>query len=212
MRTNDLIKAIAADAGSKSAPMGETATLALIGGAAITATIFFVTLGARPDIAQALQTFRFLFKFMFVVALGVPAAVVAMRLGRPGAVIGQWGRALALAPLLLALGVLMELATVPQPLWTTKLFGTNWRECLTFIPMLSIAPLACILLALRHAAPTNGRLAGAVAGVAAASIAAVFYASHCVDDSPLFVATWYPIAIGIVALVGSLVGARVLRW
>jgi hypothetical protein len=46
----------------------------------------------------------------------------------------------------------------------------------------------------------------------ASGIAATLYASHCTDDSPLFVATWYSLAIGMVALVGYVIGSRVLRW
>jgi hypothetical protein len=38
------------------------------------------------------------------------------------------------------------------------------------------------------------------------------YASHCTDDSPLFVATWYPIATAVVTAAGALIGARVLRF
>ncbi|OYZ89891.1 MAG: hypothetical protein B7Y01_03290, partial [Xanthobacter sp. 17-67-6] len=37
-------------------------------------------------------------------------------------------------------------------------------------------------------------------------------ASHCPDDSPLFVAVWYCSAIAIVVGAGYLMGARVLRW
>ena len=55
-------------------------------------------------------------------------------------------------------------------------------------------------------------LAGAVAGTLAGSLGAALYAAHCVDDSPLFVATWYGLAITVVAVVGALLGARLLRW
>jgi hypothetical protein len=78
--------------------------------------------------------------------------------------------------------------------------------------MLAMAPLGFILLALRHGAPADGHLAGAMAGLAAGSIGALFYATNCTDDSPLFVATWYSIAIGIVVLIGTLIGHKVLRW
>ena len=37
---------------------------------------------------------------------------------------------------------------------------------------------------------------------------ATLYASHCTDDSPLFVATWYTIATALVAAVGALAGSR----
>ena len=78
--------------------------------------------------------------------------------------------------------------------------------------MRPIGPLACTLLALRHGAPTQPGLAGAVAGLIASDIAATLCASNCTDDSPLFVATWYLIAIGIVVLAGDVAGSRCLRW
>ncbi|WP_143202048.1 NrsF family protein, partial [Bradyrhizobium sp. NAS96.2] len=53
---------------------------------------------------------------------------------------------------------------------------------------------------------------GAVAGLLCAGLAATVYASHCTDDSPLFVATWYTLATAIVASVGALMGKRALRY
>ena len=53
---------------------------------------------------------------------------------------------------------------------------------------------------------------GALMQRAAAGLAATLYASHCTDDSPLFVATWYPIATAMVVAAGALIGAKVLRF
>ncbi|MFM9815988.1 NrsF family protein, partial [Streptomyces scabiei] len=61
-------------------------------------------------------------------------------------------------------------------------------------------------------APTRPGSAGAVCGLAASGIAATFYAANCPDDSPLFVATWYPPAVAIVVLAGWAAGRRWLRW
>jgi hypothetical protein len=79
-------------------------------------------------------------------------------------------------------------------------------------PAAGIGPLVTFLLALRHGAPTRPELAGAVAGVLAGGIAATFYAAHCTDDSPLFVVTWYTIAIAGLALVGAAAAHRLVRW
>jgi hypothetical protein len=43
-------------------------------------------------------------------------------------------------------------------------------------------------------------------------VGATLYASHCTDDSPLFVATWYSIATALVAAIGALAGSRMLRF
>jgi hypothetical protein len=118
-----------------------------------------------------------------------------------------------LAPfLLLGAAVVVELTLVPADLWGTKLIGSNAMHCLTIIPLLSIAPLAALLFVMREGAPRNPGIAGALAGAAAAGIAATLYASNCPDDSPLFVASWYPLATLIVAAVGAFAGDRLLRW
>src|SRR5258708_8799527 len=44
------------------------------------------------------------------------------------------------------------------------------------------------------------------------TLAVTLYASHCTDDSPLFVATWYTIATVLVTAIGALAGSRVLRF
>ena len=78
--------------------------------------------------------------------------------------------------------------------------------------MIGVGPLAVLLLAMRHGASTRPSLTGAVAGLVAGGLAATFYAAHCTDDSPLFVATWYPIAIGMLAILGAIAGKILIRW
>jgi hypothetical protein len=93
-----------------------------------------------------------------------------------------------------------------------RLIGHNATHCLSLIPMLSLAPAASLLLALRHGAPARPGLAGAIAGLVAGGFGASLYALTCPDDSTLFVATWYTIAIAVVTAVSSFIGARFLRW
>ncbi|WP_260683900.1 NrsF family protein, partial [Rhizobium laguerreae] len=76
----------------------------------------------------------------------------------------------------------------------------------------ALAPAVFLFLVMRHGAPDHPGQAGAIAALASAGIAATLYASNCPDDSPLFVATWYPIAILIVAAAGYFAGRRFLRW
>ena len=90
--------------------------------------------------------------------------------------------------------------------------GTNSMVCLTFIPLIGAGPLVAFLLALRHGAPASPSISGALAGIVAGGLAATFYAAHCTDDSPLFVATWYTLAIAILAAIGALAGRLVARW
>jgi hypothetical protein len=119
---------------------------------------------------------------------------------------------LAIVPALLAAANLAELLAVPAAEWGQRLAGTNAISCLKSIPFLSAAPLVAVLLALRQGAPEHPALAGAAAGLFAGAIGAACYATHCPDDSPLFVAAWYTLAIGFVAAIGAVAGRRLLRW
>jgi len=65
---------------------------------------------------------------------------------------------------------------------------------------------------LRRSAPASPTLAGAAAGLVAALSGATLYAFHCFDDSPLFVVTWYSLAVLAVTAVGAWAGHKLLRW
>ncbi|MBP0579074.1 DUF1109 family protein [Labrys sp. LIt4] len=211
MKTDDLINAISEDA-PVGWSLGRAFGLAVIVGTALSAVIFTVGFRPRPDIAAAAETWRFLFKFVVTASLAVSACGLILRLVRPGARSGGWRLALVIAPLLLIGAVVVELAVMPSATWGTRWVGVNARYCLMLIPLLALGPLACMLYALRQGAPENPGRAGAVAGLAASGIAATLYASHCVDDSPLFVATWYSLAAGLVTVAGYVAGRRLLRW
>lgn len=212
MRTDDLINALVADLTvSKIRPLGLLLGAVALG-LAIAAILFFSWIGLRPDIGPALESLRFLFKLAACLSLAATAVGLLSRISRPGIEAGPWIAALAAVPALLAVAVAGELAVTPRAEWWSRLVGSNAALCLTLVPLLSIGPLACLLWALRHCAPTRPGLAGALAGFAASGVGAAFYASHCPDDSPLFVATWYTIAAGLVALWGHLLGSRCLRW
>jgi hypothetical protein len=185
---------------------------AVAGGIIVAAILFFAAIGFRPDISEAVNSSRFLFKFVVTVSLAVTAIWVTLSVGRPGGSLAHRGLALAIAPALLASAAVVELLVLPESQWMPRLVGQHARLCLTLIPLLSIGPLACLLAALREGAPSNPGLAGAVAGLAASGIAATFYAANCTDDSALFVITWYPIATLIVTTAGYLIGRELLKW
>ena len=211
MKTENLIAALVADGPSIETPIARKVALALACAFALSAALFFWQLGWRPDIGEARGMLPFLFKFVVTGALLVPATILVTRLARPDATPGLWGWALLIAPLLLVAGSSADLIASPSNVWTTKLIGTHAAACVTLIVLLSTLPLAALLFALSRERPRS-RVAGAVAGIGAGALAATLYAMHCTDDSPLFVATWYTIAIGIMALAGSVLGERLLRW
>jgi hypothetical protein len=151
-------------------------------------------------------------KFVITLALATTAIVVSLHLSRPEASLKGWGWLLLIPAGIVAIGIVSEMM-MPQRLpMMTRLVGSNSRICMTAIPLLSLPLLTGALIGLRHGAPARPALAGALAGLISAGLAATLYASHCTDDSPLFVATWYPIATAMVTAAGALIGAKVLRF
>lgn len=212
MRTDNLIAALAADAKSIEMPIGRTLLLALAAGGILAVLVYMMDVGPRPDLWLALTSPRFLFKCALSVLLLISALGLVWHLARPGAVPIGWVILLAAVPALLAIGVIMEMITLPSSAWMSEIFGMNWRVCVWLIALLSAAPLVALIVAMRRGATTHPVLAGAAAGLLSAGIGATLYATHCQSDSPLFVAIWYVFATAMMTLVGALLGARFLRW
>ncbi|MBZ9662333.1 NrsF family protein [Mesorhizobium sp. ESP-6-4] len=212
MRTEDLIKALDADARDEAMPMGRAWWLAVGVAMAIAAMVFFATIGPRPDIMPAMHTMRFMSKFVFTLTLAASAFALIRALSMPGASTRRAMTSMIAAPLLVVLAVVLELFVVPEADWGKRLIGSNMMICMSFIPLIGIGPLAIFLGMLRYGAPTRPVLAGAVAGLLAGGLAATFYAAHCFDDSPLFVATWYTVTIAFLTALGALGGRFFVRW
>ena len=210
METESLIAALGRKAASKRTPT-ELVLLAAIGsGFVVAAGAFFWTMGPRPDFGSALQTPFFVLKLAAALILAITAFPLVAAAARPGARVPR--ALLWLAPALIGAGAVADLLTHAPAQWLPRLVGTNSFYCLTILPTLAILPLAATLAALRHGAPTRPDLAGALAGVLAGALGALIYATNCTDNSPLFVLTWYSLAIAVTAAVGAALGRKLLRW
>jgi hypothetical protein len=212
MDTDQLIRSLAADNSHRARPVGFVLMLALLAAAPVSAALFFAELGVRPDVMTAMRDPFFDLKFAVTLALAISAIAVSLHLSRPEASLRGFGWMLLIPVGLLVAGIGGEMM-MPQRLPAmTRMMGKNTSTCLTTIPLMSLPLLAAALFGLRHGAPTRPAVAGAIAGLLSAGLAATLYASHCTDDSPLFVATWYTIAAALVAAIGALAGSRVLRF
>jgi hypothetical protein len=210
MDTSDLIKVLAADAKRPVVSLPGLWRKAAGVATALAAIAFAALLDPRPDIATAAQTPRFLMKFAISIALALSAFGIAQALLRPE---GTWRHpSLALAPALALLAIIFELLVQPAEAWSAPLIGTNGMACFIFILLIGVGPLVILLMALRRGAPGEPAVAGAVAGLLAGGIATTFYAVHCTNDSLLFVATWYTIAILGLAALGAAGAYRLARW
>ncbi len=211
MKTDDLIRALVVDGSRPIGTIGHGLFKALALGCALSLGLALMILHPRPDIGHAIYTLRFDFKLLVALILFCSTAILLTETARPIST-GRRGWTLIAAPALLAAGVVVELAITPPESWAPRLVGHNASHCLSLIPLLSLPPLACLLLALRSGAPSYPVLAGAAAGLASGGLGALLYAVTCPDDSPLFVATWYSIAIALVTATSAMIGRRLLRW
>jgi hypothetical protein len=212
MDTDQLIRTLAADNPHRSRPVGLALMLALLAAAPVSLLIFFAELGVRPDVMVAMHNPFFNLKFAATLALAIAAIAVSLHLSRPEASLRGFGW-LLLAPVGILSAAIGGEMMMPQRLpMMTRLVGRNSWVCLTAIPAMSLPLLAGALVGLRHGAPSRPALAGAVAGMLSAGVAATLYASHCTDDSPLFVAAWYTLATALVSAIGALAGAKLLRY
>ena len=212
MDTDQLIRTLAADNAQRAQPVGFVLMLALLAAAPISLLMFFSELGVRPDVMIAMRNPFFDLKFAVTLALAASAIGVSLHLSRPEASLRGFGWWLLVPAGLLVAGISGEMMMPQRAPMMTRLVGNNSRACLISIPLMSMPLLAGALLALRHGAPARPAVAGAIAGLVAAGLAATVYASHCTDDSPLFVATWYTIGTALVAAIGALIGSKVLRY
>nr|WP_298101129.1 NrsF family protein [uncultured Shinella sp.] len=211
MKTDDLITLMTHDA-PVGMRYGRALALALGVGIVVSAVLLVVTVGLRHNMASVFETARVLFKIVVTLVLAVLAARLAMRIGRPGAETRFTALLLGVPFVMVVAAVIIELSVLPDNAWRASLVGQNSLFCLFFVPVLALAPFAGLFWALKKGAPQNPAAAGAAAGLAAGAIAAAIYAWHCPDDSPLFLATWYTVAIAGVTAAGALLGRRWLRW
>lgn len=186
---------------------------AILGAFALALAVTVAILGVRPDLGlPLLASMGFLMKIGFLVALaaiGLMGLKRAARAGtsRPGVL---W---MALVPLgIVWLAAMAELARAPLAAWPGMILAPDWKLCLVAIPVLSLIPLAILVLALREGAPTQLPYCGALLGLLAGGIGALAYASFCIHDTAVYIGLWYATAIAFVTFVGWLAGPRLLRW
>ena len=168
---------------------------------ALTISTLFVVLWIGPNLYGVMGK-----------AIAGGAALSLFALSRPD---GTGGRGLVVsmlvAGLVLAAGLIV-LAIAPSDLRTETLLGHSWNRCVPRVIAAALPVFAASILVLRAMAPTRLRLAGFAAGLFAGAAGAAVYSLSCTETSLTFLAVWYQGAVLIVALLGALMGPRLLRW
>jgi hypothetical protein len=186
--------------------------VALFFGASAALLIVLVFYGIRDDFAAALSTSSFWMKWLYTLAFAVIGALLYRRLARPGREAGKLGFLMGAPMLLLSSIAFWDLRSLPAGERGTALWGSSALSCPWSIAFIATPVFVVLLMTLRRAAPTNLRSAGFAAGLLAGGVGAFIYGVHCTESTTAFVAAWYTIGMLLPAVLGALVGPRLLRW
>ncbi|AMV48915.1 DUF1109 domain-containing protein [Paraburkholderia caribensis] len=185
---------------------------ALLLGALGSLILMSVVFGVRHDLGSVARTTIFWAKLAYPLAIAVGAMLAVMRLGRPGARAGYSWAIIALPFVAVWIASLMVLDSAAPGARLPIVLGHTWRTCPFNIVLLSVPTFPAVFWAVKSLAPTQLRLAGAVAGLLASSTATIVYCLHCPEMSPAFWSVWYAIGMLLPACIGAWLGPKLLRW
>lgn len=212
MQTEDLIRALAADATPVKRlvrPGRRTITWLTISVVYIAAVVLFM--GLRPDLSTKLAEPRFLVEVGAAFLTSIMAAAAAFCAGCPGRPL--WERLAPLPFLAIWLGSLGEgcwrdwVGSGPDGLTLQLDF-----LCFPTIVAVSIAPAVLIFSMLRQGAPIAPVATTALGTLAAAALAAAGLRLFHPQDASVMVLVWQFGSVAALAGVGALFGRRLLRW
>jgi hypothetical protein len=213
MKTDDFISLLATGV----APVDRRALtkrfgLAVLIGAAGATLIMAVVLGIRRDLAEVAVTPIFWAKIALPLCVMIGSLWMSTRLARPGVRTGgsSWLIAAPVAAVWLA-GAYVLMAA-PGEARLALVLGQTWRVCPFNIAMLSIPGFITVFWALKGLAPTRLALTGAAGGLLAGSTATLAYCLHCPEMGIPFWGVWYVLGTLLPAVVGAVLGPRLLRW
>lgn len=186
--------------------------LALTAAAGLIVAILIVALGAgvRPDIGAALAPV--LMKAGFAACATAIVLPLTLQLMRPGRPLGWRILAIGAFVALAALIAFVALMGADPAERMRLLMGGAFPWCIVFIPLLATPTAAGLLWLMRAFAPTRLTMTGAAIGAFSGGMGAIAYALYCPVDSVAFVTIWYVLAISVCAVLGAIIGARLLRW
>ena len=213
MKTEDLIDMLSTNVERvKGEQLRNAHIVALVIGGAVAFCLMLGIFGVPADAFHsrsiALKALALAFT-LGLVAAGASFLIQSARPGRP-----RGGPLILIAVLffvLLAVSCVILALTGPAA-WGDIVFGPQWAACLICVPLFAVAPFASLIWALRRGAPTNLLRTGAVAGLVAGALGAAVFAVNQLNGSVPFILIWYGGPIVLCAVVGAILGPRLLRW
>ena len=213
MRTDDLVGLLSTGitpvkSRTVARRFGISLPVAAIGATALMATVF----GVRPDLSAIIKTAIFWEKLAFPLCLAIGALIATVRLARPGAKVGTGWPVMAIPVVIVWIAAIAVLVSAAPQDRLPAILGQSWRACPFNILLLAVPGFIAIFWAVKGLAPTRLRLAGAISGLLASSVATVAYCFHCPEMNPAFWSIWYVAGMLLPAALGAVLGPKLLRW
>jgi len=148
----------------------------------------------------------------FTLGLAATGARILFTCAQPGQPVRKPLMLIGLLPLMVVSAACVAPAVLDPATWSTMILGGPWGTCLICIPIFAVIPFVAFIWALRKGAPTHLTLTGAVAGLVAGALGAAAVVVHQTGHSIPLIALWYGGPIALCAVVGGILGPRLLRW
>ena len=211
MRTEDLIADFAARPWPATNPALRLA-FAMIVGWLVSLVGLVMMLGMPLSAVSETGTTPFALKLGYTIALTLLSAAVALKAGKPGRRLGPASALIALPVAIIAVAAGLELAATPPAGWSGLILGSTSGTCMAAIALASLPIFVAVVWAFRVMAPTRMAVAGFVAGLSSGAAGSVGYALYCPETTASFLLASYTPGILVPALIGAILGPRLLRW
>lgn len=212
-KTDDIIDSLVADL--KPVPrhaLQRRFALGILPALAVSLVLMLTVAGLRPDLSQALSLPVFWIKSAYNALLAVTAFLAVYRIARPDGSEGRFFNAVATIFATMAVIAVIQLLLSPTETYPVLILGSSALHCPFLIFAFALPVFVANVWILRSAAPTDLRLTGFIAGIAAGAAGAWVYSWFCTENGMPFVLIWYSLGILLTGLFGGLLGPRLLRW
>jgi hypothetical protein len=215
VKTDDLIKILGTNL--EPVPRGQLRKTMLIALAiavgAVTAICLLWDMLPMPVNAQGGGHLGFkAIALIFTLGLAAAGGALLFRSSQPGQSVRKPQMLIGLLLLMVILAGIVALTTFDSATWSAMIRGGDWGTCLICIPIFAVIPFVGFIWALRKGAPTRLALAGALAGLVAGALGAAAVVVHQTGHSIPAMVLWYGGPIVLCAMIGAILGPRLLRW
>lgn len=180
---------------------------------AIELALFFVMGAGRPDMPAMMKQPAFWWRLQSLGLIALISGTLAVLSFSPTYSPRRglcWVAAIIV--FCLALGLCISAGSGDFGNILRRLNWTNGVQCAGKIILLSIPPVIGLGILMRRGAPTDTKGTALLVGVAAAAWGAFVFVFACPFNDPLYIAVWYTVGCGFIALLSRAILPRIARW